>query len=180
MKTSLKRIYAGFTLIEVLVSMVISVFLLTLVMGGFAALIQTNQRNNVFRDLQKQSNFALVRLADNMRNGSVDYQAYETGGDCQNLDLGSPLERVCLGDETLLEYRDENLWLDGQPLFSDVFHVEKGLFTVLPALDPFSNIGTRSAQLQPKVHFYGVVTSRQFPKISIPLQTTISSRSYTR
>lgn len=175
-----KTAASGFTLIEVIVSMVISVMLLTLVMGGFMTLIQTNQRNDAFRELQKESNFALIRLADKMRAVSIDYPAYEAGGACQNLDLGSPLAQLCLGDDHIFSFEEGNLWLNEQPLFSDIFEVEKALFTVLPAQNPFTNLTVQSAQLQPKVHFYGVVKSKAFPQLYIPLQTTISSRSYTR
>ncbi len=172
----MKYKHSAFTLVELLVSMVISALLLTTVLGSFWILMQTNQQNEESGRLQQQANFALLRISDKIKNYSIDYQKAETI--IPALDLGSPQTQLYINGGFEFKKHGENLTMNGQPLFSPSFRVKNALFWVSPKKDPFTNIDIKDFQLQPKVTMVLQVESKKFPNIALDIQTTISSRKY--
>jgi prepilin-type N-terminal cleavage/methylation domain-containing protein len=173
----------AFTLVEVLVSMVVSGLLLTLILGSFWLLIEVNQKNEVSGELQKQTSFALLRIADNVKNYSVDYDAYKdfSTSICKNRDLKIGTQQLlCLGGDHVFEKKKDNLFMDGQPLFSEYFEVVDIQFLVSPTANPFDDITEKSRQIQPKVTILLEVKSKKYENISLQIQSTISSRKYTK
>ncbi len=172
---------SGFTLIELLVSMVVSAILLTTVLSSFWALLQTNDRNKNFSQLQQETSFAMARIADKIKNYSIDYDAYTSPGVCQGMTINDTLKVLCLNSNTFeLDSSQETLKMNGQPLFSKSFKVEKSLFQISPAKNPYyrDNIGKKEVQLQPKVTIILKVSSIKYPNMVLNIQTTISSRQY--
>ncbi len=171
----------AFTLIEVVVSMVVSALLLTLVLGSFWLLIQINQKNEIAGELQKQTSFAMIRMSDKIKNHSIDYRAYQHDSEtiCQNLALTSGTQnRLCLQNGYKFKQKNSNLFMNNHQLFSDDFEVEYVYFFVSPAEDPFSDITNFSIQIQPKVTIKLKVKSKKYDNIFLEIGSTISSRKY--
>ncbi len=192
----------GFTLIEMLVSMVIVGIMLTLVMASYWTFLQTQQRMAVSRELQSEVRFAFNRYADKVRSSRVDYNQYSgiAGNNCQSLDLNGA-RALCLTDGASYYYFEhvdlngdgtQNALLMGkattsaqeaktnaQPLISPLkFNVTNAHFAVSPAYDPKVDIS--QPQMQPKVKLYleAHPTSERYLDLVIESQTTISSRQY--
>lgn len=173
---------AGFTLVEVLVSIVITAIVIVAVMASMWHLVLANHQADALRQLHKQVHFSLVRSADKIRTHSIDYTQHpeDGSGTCAPLPGGmTAIEKICLGDGHILEFRDKNLFLDDSPLFGDAFEVESVGFLVSPTKAPSDNIADKSTQLQPKVTIHMSVRSRAFSSAFMEVQTTISSRRYT-
>lgn len=168
----------GFTLIEVLVSLVISSMLLISVMGSYWVLMKANKSAEISRGLQKETNFTIIRMADSIRNFSIDYEAYPIGSGtiCENLNMKS-CQNLCIKNN-FFEYKDQNLWMNEQPLFSSKYEVEDVYFSTAPNKDPFENLADRQLQIQPRVTIFIRVTSKENPSIKQEIQTTIASRKY--
>lgn len=178
-KTKNRRVkHKGFTLVEVLVALVISGMLLASVMGSFWVLMRANQRAQISRELQKETNFAIIRMADTIRNFAIDYEAYQfgTGSICESLDINN-CQNLCI-KENEFEHKDENLFMNGQPLFSAKHKVENVYFSIAPSQNPFENLGDRQKQIQPRATIFIHVVSKNDPAIELEIQTTISSRKY--
>ena len=171
----------AFTLVEVVVSMVISALLLTIVLGSFWLLIKINKKNEIAGELQRQTSFAIMRISDKIKNNSIDYKAYahNSAGICQNLSLVSGTQnRLCLQNSYEFKQEGVNLLMNGQPLFSDDFKLDFVHFFVSPPEDPFSDISKIEIQLQPKVTISLKVKSKKYEDIFLEVQSTISSRKY--
>ncbi|MCK5460557.1 prepilin-type N-terminal cleavage/methylation domain-containing protein [Candidatus Gracilibacteria bacterium] len=171
----------GFTLVEVLVSIVISGMVLVSVMGSYWILMKTNQAAELSRNLQKETSFTLIRMTDKIRSLSIDYEAYEnnSGKLCENQNLQTEQIMLCIKDNQIFEHKDGMLFMNDQPLFSSSFEVETVYFSVSPSQDPFKNLAKKEFQLQPKVTIFLKVKAKLNPKIKFEIQTTISSRKYT-
>ncbi len=173
-KTQYQR--SGFTLIELLVAVVISGIVLVSVMSSFWLFIQTHQKAEANRELQREVRFAMTRIADKTRNYSIKYSEYQSGGNCppsinQN-------HKLCLEDHSF-EFRDGNLWLEDQPIFSEnKFKVNDAFFGFSPDEDPKINLGELDLQIQPKVTVYLEVESKRDSNINFEVQTSLSSRKY--
>lgn len=167
---------SGFSLIELLVAMVISGIVLVSVLTSFWLFIQTHQKAELNRELQRETRFALSRIADKTRNYAIDYEQYKGGGDCppsinQN-------HKLCLEGYNV-EFKNDNLWLNDQPLLSpDKFIINTARFGFSPDKDPRKNLGDIHLQIQPKVTISFNVESRKVSTIKFDIQTTLSSRKY--
>lgn len=173
--------HSAFTLVEVIVSILISALLLTLVLGSFWLLIKINQQNEIAGRLQKQTTFAMLRMSDKIKQYSIDYEAYTSAanGLCKNLSLDSGTQqKLCLGANHEFKKEGDTLLMDTHPLFSDEFIVDSVNFFVSPSADPFSDISEKSIQLQPKVTIALKVHSKKYENILLEVQSTISSRKY--
>ncbi len=171
----------AFTLVEVVVSMVISTLLLTIVLGSFWLLIKINRKNEIAGELQRQTSFAMMRISDKIKNNSIDYQAYSYNSSsiCQNLSLVSGTQnRLCLQNGYEFKQKKKKLFMNGQPLLGDDFEVDYIDFFVSPSVDPFSDISKIDIQLQPKVTIKLRVKSKKYEDIFLEVQSTISSRKY--
>ena len=190
MKYKLTRLSSlpGFTLIEVLVSVVITAMMLTLVMASYWTFLKTQQRMAVARELQSEVRFAFNRFNDAIRSSSIDYAAYTGSGHCATLP-----GTLCLlkpnGDTQYAVFVDADKKLklgttpaDAQFLLSpQKFSVDNVSFRVSP--DP--SLGNPKAdltldQIQPKVTIFLRVlpTDSRYQDLVIENQTTISSRQY--
>lgn len=171
---------AGFSLIELLVSIVISGLVLSTVMAGYWTLVQAHHTTEIKRNMTQETTFALTRIADRVRTYSVDYEAYNSlpsPGTCATVSF-SGSEILCLGQNNVFEKTGTQLLMNTQPLISPQFEVTMLNFQISPGQDPFQNISNKTAQLQPKVTILLETRSVKDPSLSFLLQTTISSRKY--
>jgi hypothetical protein len=162
----------GVTLIELLVVIVTSGIILSTVMASFASLITITHKIDLSRQLQKEINFSLIRIADKMRANSIDYSAY-TSGSCSGQSPSSS-QKLCLGDGHIFDFNTpiKMLQMNDEPLFSEIFEVrDVFFFYVTPP-------AAKSPLLQPKLTVYLDVASKQFPEINFQIQTSVSSRQY--
>ena len=153
---------SGLTLIELIIAITIGGIILATVMGSFLTLGKNKQTLDTRRQIQREINFATLRMADRIRSQSVDYA------------------RVVASDRHFLPVREEEaFWFDEDagmifmndaPLFSHFLRVQDAEFTVSEQNDLF----------QPKVHIKIRVSEKTAdgvePVLSIPIRTTISSR----
>lgn len=158
-KSGLKvRNIAGFSLIELLVAITIGGIILTVVMTSYAAMSQTNLQLDAARQLQKETNFAVIRMADRIRNFSVD------------LDNSTDKKLIIGHKKGVFEYlpNKKQLTMDEQPVFSSNILVTKMEF----------KYSKNSAKLQPWVQIYLKVASKKNKEITNRIRTTISSRIF--
>ena len=167
---------AGISLIEVLVSIVIAGIIFSTVMVSYFSLIQTQQKTDIMRQMQKEVHFAIIRIADKIRANSIDYDAY-SGGRCSGIDLRSS-NKLCLGADNIFEVNGTRLMMNNSPLISEKFAIKKMYFYGSPTTNPVGNQGDKDSQFQPKVTIFLEVESLKDPSISMEVQTTISSRNY--
>lgn len=182
----------GFTLVELVVTMVILGLVFSGVMGAYYMLLQTRDRVDLEREMQKEVSFAITRMTDKIRAESVDYQAYESGGRCQSTYLQGA-QKICLGDHWYLFFdgASSQLFIENsvgqrQGLFSHKFLVTSAEFYTTPEKDPYdpAHIAISDYQLHPKTQIYLEVASvrknknNTDPLIKMDIQTTVSSRQY--
>jgi prepilin-type N-terminal cleavage/methylation domain-containing protein len=154
----------GFSLIEIVVAITIGGIILATVMGSFLTLSKMSQQLDLTRQIQRELNFATIRIADRIRSQSIDYSRLDEL-DHHFLPIG--------GSETFRFDEDAGmLFMNDAPLFSNTLMVRDSTFLVFPE--------DESEKLQPRVQIELRVTERTegniTPKISIPLRTTLSSR----
>jgi prepilin-type N-terminal cleavage/methylation domain-containing protein len=183
----------GFTLVELVVTMVILGMVFSGVRGAYYMLLQTHDRVDLEREMQQELAFAVTRISDKIRAESVDYLAYTSGGNCQGLSL-SGAEKICLGNNWAIEFDStqekillENISGVAQPLFSENnFLVTEVGFYITPEKDPYdpAHLANPVYQLQPKVQIYLAIASVRRnkddsgPLVQMDIQTTVSSRKY--
>jgi prepilin-type N-terminal cleavage/methylation domain-containing protein len=169
----------GFTLIELVVSMVIAGIVFSAVMGAYVSLIQTNTRIDTLRQLQKEANFAMTRMTDKIRAFSVDYDAHSPSGSCTFALSSAETRILCVQSGLKFEFKDKNLFMNEDPLFSERFSLKEGFFRVTPEKDP-SDLGNPQFQTKVMIFFELEYVSEKDPSLnfSLPLQTTVSSRVY--
>lgn len=172
--SSLRKKNSGSTLIELLVATVIAGIIFASAMGAYFVFAKNTQKMNIWREVQKETHFAMIRMADKIRSHSIDFTGYEGSGNCVT-DINRTL---CLGDGNFFKFEDENLKMNGAPLFSNQFKVEQIHFQISPTEDPFANITNKALQVQPKVQIQIKISSRKIPDINFLVRTTISSRVY--
>lgn len=176
----------GFTLVEVLVATIISVTMLTLVMGSFWTLWQFYREADLMREMQHEATFSMTRLADKVRFYGVDYSGYLDPNRCQ----GNINTTLCLGDSWLLKSEHDNLFMTKsgnlEPLFSEnKFALDYLHFSVFPIDEP--NPLTLANGFQPQVTVHMKLRSLRdalgrevdpAEALTFTIQTTISSRNY--
>ena len=156
----------GFSLIEILVAIVVSGIVLSAVMTSYVSLTQTSRKIDLSRQLQREMNFAMIRIGDRIRSHPIDFLDKK----CKN-----SASKLCLKNLTI-EFSEGNLGFENQPLFSEIFAVENATFALTPSTDPGS-----FGKTQPRVKIILEVGSAEKNHVKIPpllLQTTISSRTY--
>lgn len=149
----------GFSLLELVVAIAIGGVILATVMGSYLTLAKTKQNLDISRQIQREINFAAMRVGDRIRAHSVNYAKFDESNH-HFLPLGD--------DEFVYSQEDKTLTMNGAPLFSPSLEVSKLNFDVTP-LSPNSDA-------QERVQIELLVTSKVRPTISVPLRTTISSR----
>jgi len=163
---------SGFSLLEILVTIVISGILLAAAAGNFAYFLRAEQKINLQRELQKQVFFAMSRLNDAVRGCEIDFASFSP--EKINFKKNSVEKIFEKTDENHIF--PENFLLENQPLFSKKFRVEKINFVISPKKDPRENWA--NPQFQPKVEIFLHARSREIPEISTAVRTVISSRIY--
>lgn len=190
---NIKKIVSGFTLIELLVSMTIGGIVFASVMTSYASLTRARQRIDLYRGLQQQGSFVMIRMADKLRDYGIDYSAYPnwpyTDGVIETQELYTNNDYVF--ELTL----DGDFLMNEEPLLSTYVRVVPGSFSfrITPDGDPSSlvhpsyyDLGDPSVstldylteQVQPKVQIYMELQSTLDEDIVLPIQTTISTRIY--
>ena len=159
---------SGYTLIELLVAITIGGIVLATVMGSFLALSKTQKQLDLTRQIQREINFATIRIADRVRSQALDYVRLDADPSNHHF---LPIE----GEEGFRfdpATEIEQLFMNDAPLFSHNLMVRDLKFTVSEDPD--------TSHLQPSVKIELRVSDRttgaEPPTVSIPLRTTISSR----
>ncbi len=163
----------GSTLIELLVATVIAGIIFTSAMGAYFVFAKNTQKMNIWREIQKETHFSMIRMADKIRSHSIDFSEYSSGNCVTDVN-----RNLCLNNGYFFKFENENLKMNGSPLFSKEFKVERIHFQISPNQDPFTNITNKSLQIQPKVQIQMEISSRRIPDIKFLIRTTISSRVY--
>lgn len=152
---------AGFSLIELVVAIAIGGVILATVMGSYLSLARMRQSLDVTRQIQREVNFAAMRMGDRMRAHSVNYEHEDYSPENHEfLPLGE--------DEFVYDNKEKMVRMNGAPLFSPSLEVSELRFEVIPS--------QRSEKIQGMVKLELRVSSKAKPEISVPLRTTISSR----
>jgi len=164
----------GFTLVEVLLSIVIGGIVLGSALSAYSIFSNTAAQIQVSEQLQQEVNFSLIRISDRIRAESIGYTQYSQARSINDS------RKLFLGDDTQVIFKntEKMLFMNKEPLFSSVFEVENAQFRVLPTQDPNGNISDFSQYRQPKVDINLTVRSKQFPNLDISVRTSISSRLY--
>jgi len=162
---------SGFSLIEILVTIVISGILLAAAAGNFAYFLRAEQKINLQRELQKQVFFAMSRLNDAARGCEIDFENFAA----EKIIFKNPEKIFEKTDENHADF-PENFLLENQPLFSKKFRVEKINFAISPTENPREDWA--NPQFQPKVEIFLRAAARAMPEISTEVRTVISSRIY--
>jgi prepilin-type N-terminal cleavage/methylation domain-containing protein len=197
--------HKGFTLFEVMVSMVISGMVMASAMGTYWVLVQSHHKNALYREMLRQTMFAMTKMTDQVRNYGIDYDAYASGSACdavgyKNGQTVSGNMILCLGGDIVFEgEKTEDLspktipakyfyklnikkTVSGittiSPLFSDNFEVESLKFSFTPEKEPNKTGYEKEYQLQPKVNISMKVRSSLDHNVNFSLQTTVSARNY--
>lgn len=184
----------AFTLIEMLVSMTIAGIVFASVMTSYASLTRARQRIELFRGLQQQGSFALIRITDKVRDYGIDYDAYASGWPYS----GSTIETqvLYLGDGTVFELDSDGIFrMNGELLLASSVEVVPDTFSfiITPDADPsvlvhpsYYTLNDPSAsssdylteQVQPKVQVQMDLRSTMNEAVILPLETTLSTRIY--
>ena len=169
----------GYTLIELLVAVTLSGVVLSAFLGQVSHFFSQQQLLGQGQKLQASADFALQKLADELRRESVDYEAYASGV-CGNLSEQNmadfSAEKLCLSTEKKFWVEDQQLWYQSgteqAPLTPSSVVVDRAYFWITPVERSSSN------PQQPKVSLF-LEFSAENPLVSpIILTTTISSRQY--
>lgn len=152
---------AGLSLVELVVAIAIGGVVLATVMGSYLSLAKMKQNLDITRQIQREVNFAVMRISDRVRAYSVNYDHNDFSPiDSSFLPLGD--------DEFKYDEDDGQLTMNGAPLFSPIIEVRDLRFEVSP--------DALSSRVQARVKIEILVGSRVKPELSVPLRTTISSR----
>ncbi len=154
----------GFSLIEMIVAITIGGIILGSVMGSFLSLSRMRQQLDLTRQIQREINFAVIRIADRIRSQEIDHNEIDYSINTEKLQLGENAEIIFKTKET---NGIETLMMNDDPLFSSNLKVDQLTFTVFPT--------TETPTLQPRVTIK-LQVSDIHDKTSVPLRTTISSR----
>ena len=181
---------AGFTLVEMLVSIAIFVTSITSISAIFMYANRSQRATEAISEVQSDARFAMEVMAQQIRRGSVDYSSSEYGGEIDS----NPQDVLVLRDSAnnqiwfkraLSEGRgiiqmseDGNTWYDISP--SDI-NVNLLKFYIFPLTNPF--LQSSISNNQPLVTIIMSTSSNEaVGQNLLPtfLQTTVSSRQYVR
>ncbi len=164
----MKQKFAGFTLVEVVVSITIGGVILATVMGTYLSLAKIKADLDISRKIQREMNFAMMRMGDRIRFNEISFDKYDrhvlcAGGlDSEKCKYGTKFQFKKSDNE---ENKTGKLLMNNDPLFSPQLNVEAFRFTVQGENDE-----------QHRVQIEMLVSAVAKPSIKIPLRTTISSR----
>jgi prepilin-type N-terminal cleavage/methylation domain-containing protein len=174
---------AGFTLVEILITIGIFAITLVIVSSIFININNLQQQTALLERLQNDGRYMLEKIGKEIRGRELDYASsgLQPGGATDKL-VFKPDEY----DETLAikfdDTKKELLFdLSGNPAAinsSDVL-VEKATFIVMPEADPYA-IGSIETS-QPRVMVSLVLKNKDLPPAkqkTLRLQTTFSSKNY--
>lgn len=193
----------GFTLIEMMISVVVFTIFLGSLFTSYSNIIAMQQDSSEVRRMYAGARDLFEILTEDVRLSTVDYYYYtcESGDERSELALlnkdGSKRSIYKLFDEE--EGQSVKKWsttrssldlgfaspsdADFKAVSSGELIIEDFKFLISPAKDPYSKASIQDVryQLQPQVTFLAkFVTSQSSSEIHYPLQTTISSRVYTK
>ena len=181
----------GFTLVELLISMMIFVVFITVLMGSYMRLVQAQREANDYRILYSEARVVFDRISDELKNGAIYY-----GDESVN-----PIDYKVGHNEVKLVAKDGSYVVLIMKNADDVGYcrakvdgsdVVKYILTpqtkinqfdiyVSPAGDPYkaANVEGDSFQFQSKITVDAVfskdISNKEF---TLPLRTTVSSRFY--
>lgn len=192
----------GFTLIEIMVAMVVFSIFMGVVFNTYFSLISSNQNADTVRQMYSGARDAFSVLAEDIRLSAIDYNDAQTETNkAKSLYLLSKdgLKRTVYRVEKNVDkegffvisraesYRDSLSAgfseSDAQLITSPQLLIKSFKFIVTPQGDPYSSdsYDIWSNQFQPQVTILATfVNNDQAGQVEFPLQTTISSRVYTK
>ena len=184
------RAKRGFTLMEVLVALALFSVVVTVSTNLFLSFQRTSRKTESLEQLTASARFIMEKIAREVREGTVDYQAYVAP-------LATPLNQNSTQDVLYLRnsadelisfvYAGNTITLNGEELTGASVRVRTAQFTVIPSDNPFQFnelSGTFAADAQPRVTIFISLDNnkpeddRDYTKYDV--QTTISSRVYRR
>ena len=196
----------GFTLIELMISIVIFVIFLGLVSNSYVSIVRAQKNANQVRKIYSEIRTFTDMLAEEVRLGAIDYDCYDSQfksatpcaeGVAGSMQKGrSPyLALVRKGGQQKIVFKYENnkvyvaklkkgAWSKFEELVSDNLDVTHLSFAIFPDENPYlrENYNNTSKQFQPKVTVFMTVKNALNPdsQFNFNYQTTISSRVYSR
>ena len=165
---------SGFTLIELMVSITIGAIIITSALSVYANFVQTKIQIDIARQMQKEINFALARVTDRVRNCEIERSSSNTF-----LKLTDCGENITDAKFSLYSEAENS---DGSFIMSSENLISPQKFTILGGSEFIitNEIDSDTKELlsQPKVQIFLNVQSKQDPKVTQSVRTTISSRRY--
>jgi prepilin-type N-terminal cleavage/methylation domain-containing protein len=190
MSKSYKNNNSGFTIIEMLIAMAIFVTAITSVSAIFTFTNKTQRVTKATQKTQADARFAMEVMAQQVRRGSIDYNATPYGDTIASNPQDVLVLRDSSDNEIWFQRRDfsgrfvvamsedGSTWVDLTP--PDI-SVDILKFYLSPSTDPFSSNPSTNNQPQVTIVMRTSNTSTEgqglFP---IFMQTTVSSRQYVR
>lgn len=192
---NLKFKNGAFTLIEMLISISISMLFLGIIAGSFATLTKANKNANDAQKIYREARFVFDTVSQEIKSGKIDYECVEgTDRDCienQYADFQKSVlallhdggfERTLLrfsGNAVEIKRQTRNtLWApwnasSWQPLTSEKLPIRNGYFNVFPEKDPYDELNAEDngSQWQPSIGVFLETGELTF-------KTTYSSRTY--
>ena len=187
---------AGFTLMEMLVALALFSVVVTIGSDLYLTFQKTTRRTEAIQEVLTDSRFIVERMVREIREGTIDYPAYENGisGTESALYL-----RNSAGERILFAHYDCDrdgareciaLRINGgqsEALTSRRVRVQNVAFLITPAEDPFefeAGSGQYASDIQPRVTLV-VSIDNNLPSdnreyVQYAIQTTASSRVYRR
>ena len=200
----------GFTLIELMISIVIFVIFLGLVSTSYVSIVRAQRDANQVRKIYSEIRTFTDLFAEEVRLGAIDYDCYagqfESTTPCAEGVAGamqqgrsSYLALVRKGGQQKIVFKYENnkiyvaklkkiadAWSNPgyEELVSDNLDVTHLSFAIFPDVNPYlrENYFKTGKQFQPKVTVFMTVENALNPdsQFNFDYQTTISSRVYSR
>ena len=181
-KISTKSQKPAFSLIEIIITITISGIVFSSVLANFFIYIKQQNKIQVIREVNADTHFPLLRMSDKIRSFAIDYAKHKIGKDRCPTISSFKVDRICLEKDYQFFLEDRVVQMKKgsktSPLTSKNIIVDKLLFFVTPAENPFTKTTQRQNRLQPKVTIFISARSVRLPEITQTMQTTISSRIY--
>lgn len=193
----------GFTLIETLVALTLFSVIVTIGTDLFLAFQKTSRRTETIQALASDARFIIERVAREVREGMIDYPAYDLVGAINSDAALIQLNLRNAADETLQFSlsKDESICAQtvnpgcilltsgssSERLNAAAVYVRDAKFFIAPTQDPFRfdlATGTYLANIQPRVTILLSLTNghlegeRDYMRYDV--QTTLTSRVYRR
>ena len=180
---------AGFTLVEMLVTMAIFVTAITAIANIVLYSNRLQRQTQALQKTQSDARFALEVMAQQIRRGNIDYIYY--GGSIPS-NPQSVLALLNKGGEQIQFRRvvsagrgEIQIWQEGDADWTAItppeISIENLDFYLSPATDPFAPGYTQNSQPLATIALTSVNISRAGQELTpLFLQTTIASRQYLR